>query len=110
MCPALRRQEGRRYGCCLSPMRRLGRSQAVDQRLRNDFRSGRGASQRRKADVRNLHFGVGGIAALAFEVLEVLHQKEEREWASFVRIRQRSEKPAEPSADRLVPTQSCVGK
>ena len=34
-----------------------------------------------------------------FEVIEVLHQKEEREWVRFAHIRQRSEKPSEPPAD-----------
>jgi hypothetical protein len=38
-----------------------------------------------------------------FEVLEVLHHREEREWARFGRIRQRSEKPSEPRADVLAP-------
>jgi hypothetical protein len=36
-----------------------------------------------------------------FEVVEVLHQKEEREWGSFARTRQRLEKPSEPPADML---------
>jgi hypothetical protein len=40
-----------------------------------------------------------------FEVVEVLHQREEREWTSFGRIRQRSEKSAAPS-DMLPPTKS----
>ena len=35
----------------------------------------------------------------SFEVIEVLHQREEREWNSLGRIRQRSEKPSEPPAD-----------
>jgi hypothetical protein len=34
-----------------------------------------------------------------FEVVEILHQREEREWVGFGRIRQRSEKPPEPAAD-----------
>ena len=41
-----------------------------------------------------------------FEVLEVLHHREEREWARFGRIRQRSEKPSEPRADVLAPAKS----
>jgi hypothetical protein len=45
-----------------------------------------------------------------FEVVEVLHQKEEREWTSLARIRQRSEKPSEPSADRLDHVKSGVRK
>ena len=35
----------------------------------------------------------------SFEVLEVLHQREEWEWTRLGRIRQRSEKPSEPPAD-----------
>jgi hypothetical protein len=34
-----------------------------------------------------------------FEVVEVLHQREEREWVGFGRIRQRSEKPSGRPAD-----------
>jgi hypothetical protein len=41
-----------------------------------------------------------------FEVLEVLHHREEREWARFGRIRQRLQKPPEPPSDTLVPAQS----
>jgi hypothetical protein len=40
-----------------------------------------------------------------FEVVEVLHQREEREWVRFGRIRQRSEKTSEP-AEMVVPTKS----
>ena len=45
-----------------------------------------------------------------FEVLEVLHHREEREWARFGRIRQRLQKPLEPPSDTLVPAQSVVRK
>jgi hypothetical protein len=45
-----------------------------------------------------------------FEVIEVLHQKEEWEWASFARTRQRSEKPSEPPADMLAHAKSGVRK
>ena len=38
-----------------------------------------------------------------FEVVKVLHQKEECEWASFARTRQRLEKPSEPLSDLLDP-------
>ena len=45
-----------------------------------------------------------------FEVLEILHQKEESEWARFGRNRQRLHKPSEPPDDTLVPAQSVVRK
>ena len=45
-----------------------------------------------------------------FEVVEVLHQREDREWTSFGRIRQRSEKSSEPPAAILVPTKSSGRK
>jgi hypothetical protein len=41
-----------------------------------------------------------------FEVVEMLHQREDQEWISFGRIRQRSEKSSEPSTDMLVPAKS----
>ena len=41
-----------------------------------------------------------------FEVVEILHHREEREWARFGRIRQRSEKPSEPRAELLAPAKS----
>jgi hypothetical protein len=40
-------------------------------------------------------------AWINFEVVEVLHTREEREWVHFGRIRQRSE-TSDPAADRLV--------
>ena len=43
-----------------------------------------------------------------FEVIEVLHQREEREWVGFGRVRQRSEKPSELPADASVPAKSTV--
>jgi hypothetical protein len=45
-----------------------------------------------------------------FEVIEVLHQREEREWVSFGRLRQRSEKSSEPPVDVSVPTTSSMRK
>lgn len=45
-----------------------------------------------------------------FEVVEILHQREEREWVGFGRSRQRSEKPPEPSSEVLVPTKSSGRK
>ena len=39
-----------------------------------------------------------------FEVVEILHEREEREWVGFGRIRQRSEKPTGAPTDMLVPT------
>jgi hypothetical protein len=45
-----------------------------------------------------------------FEVVEVLHQKEEREWTSLARLRQRLEKPSEPPADMLDYAKSGVRK
>jgi hypothetical protein len=41
-----------------------------------------------------------------FEVVEILHHKEERDWVDFGRIRERSEKSSELTADMLVPTKS----
>jgi hypothetical protein len=38
-----------------------------------------------------------------FEVVEILHQREERDWADFGRIRQRSERPSELPAGELIP-------
>jgi hypothetical protein len=49
-------------------------------------------------------------ASVNFEVVEILHQREERDWVGFSRIRQRLEKPSEPPADRLIPTKSSVPK
>ena len=45
-----------------------------------------------------------------FEVVEVLHQREEREWVGFGRIRQRLEKSSGAPADILVPTKSSGQK
>lgn len=45
-------------------------------------------------------------AWISFEVVEILHQREEREWARLGRIRQRAEKPPEPPA--LRPTKSSA--
>jgi len=39
-----------------------------------------------------------------FEVVEVLHQIEEREWVRFARLRQRAEKLSEPAEDVLLPS------
>jgi hypothetical protein len=47
-------------------------------------------------------------ASVNFEVVEILHQREERDWAGFGRIRQRLEKPSEVPPDRLIPTKSSV--
>jgi hypothetical protein len=41
-------------------------------------------------------------AWINFEVIEVLHQKEEREWIRFGRIRQQSEKPSDPRSGMSV--------
>jgi hypothetical protein len=49
-------------------------------------------------------------ASVNFEVVEILHQREERDWVGFGRIRQRLEKPSEPPADRLAPTKSSLPK
>ncbi len=43
-----------------------------------------------------------------FEVVEILHQREEREWVHFGRIRRRSEKSPEP--DMPVPTKAGAPK
>jgi len=43
-----------------------------------------------------------------FEVIEVLHQTEEREWVGFGRIRQRSEKSSGAPADVYGPAKSNV--
>jgi hypothetical protein len=43
-----------------------------------------------------------------FEVIEVLHQTEEREWVGFGRIRQRSEKSSGVPADVSGPPKSSV--
>jgi hypothetical protein len=45
-----------------------------------------------------------------FEIIEVLHQREEREWVGFGRIRQRSEKPSGIPAHVSVPAKSSVRK
>jgi hypothetical protein len=45
-----------------------------------------------------------------FEVIEVLHEREEREWARFGRIRRRSEKPSELPAAVSVPATASVRK
>jgi hypothetical protein len=45
-------------------------------------------------------------AWVSFEVVEILHQREEREWTRFGRIRQRSEEPSESTVP--VPTKSRV--
>jgi hypothetical protein len=45
-----------------------------------------------------------------FEVVEMLHEREEREWVGFGRIRQRSEKSSGAPADIMVPTKSSGGK
>ena len=45
-----------------------------------------------------------------FEVVELLHQREEREWVDFGRVRQRSEKSSEPPPEVLVPTTSSRQK
>jgi hypothetical protein len=44
-----------------------------------------------------------------FELLEVLYQKEEREWVRFACIRQRAEKQSAPD-DALLPPQPKKGK
>jgi len=49
-------------------------------------------------------------ASVNFEVVEILRQREERDWVGFGRARQRLEKPSEPAADMLVPTKSSVPK
>jgi hypothetical protein len=45
-----------------------------------------------------------------FEVVEILHQREERDWVDFGRIRQRSEKAFQLPADKLIPTKSSGRK
>jgi hypothetical protein len=48
---------------------------------------------------------LGEIRAwVSFEVVEILHQREEREWTSFGRRRRRLEKLSAPSDDVSVPT------
>jgi hypothetical protein len=41
-----------------------------------------------------------------FEVVEILHHKEERDWVDFGRIRQRSEKSSAAPTDKLAPIKS----
>jgi hypothetical protein len=41
-----------------------------------------------------------------FEVVEVLHQIEERDWVRFSRLRQRAEKLFEPAENVLLPSKS----
>jgi hypothetical protein len=45
-----------------------------------------------------------------FEVVEIVHQREEQEWVRFGRIRQQSEKSSGTPADTLVPTKSSGRK
>jgi hypothetical protein len=45
-----------------------------------------------------------------FEVVEVLHQREEREWVRFARIRQRAEKQSGPADDVLLPSKPRLRK
>ena len=45
-----------------------------------------------------------------FDVIDVLHEREEREWARFGVIRRRSENPSEPPADVSGPATSSVRK
>ena len=42
----------------------------------------------------------------SFEVVETLHQREEREWTSFGRARERFEQPSAAPSDALIPTKS----
>jgi hypothetical protein len=49
-------------------------------------------------------------ASVNFEVVEILHQREERDWVGFGRIRQRLEKASEPPADSLAPTKLSLPK
>ena len=49
-------------------------------------------------------------AWVSFEMVEILHQREEREWARFGRIRQRSEKAFESLADVLPPAKPSIRK
>jgi hypothetical protein len=44
-----------------------------------------------------------------FELIEVLHQREEREWVHFARIRKQAEKKSAPD-DVLLPRQPNTGK
>jgi len=45
-----------------------------------------------------------------FEVVEVLHQIEEREWVRLARIRQRAEKQSEPADDVALPPKPRLRK
>jgi hypothetical protein len=45
-----------------------------------------------------------------FEIVEVLHQREERDWVRFARIRQRAEKSSGTPADVSVTAKSSVRK
>ncbi len=45
-----------------------------------------------------------------FEVVEVLHQREEREWLRFSRLRQRAEKQSEPPDDVALPLKPRLRK
>jgi hypothetical protein len=45
-----------------------------------------------------------------FELVEVLHHREEREWVRFARIRQRAEKQSEPPGDVLLPLKPRMRK
>jgi hypothetical protein len=49
-------------------------------------------------------------AWVSFEVVEILHQREEREWTRFGRIRTRSEKTSESTADMLPAAKPSVRK
>jgi hypothetical protein len=44
-----------------------------------------------------------------FEVIELLHQREERDWVRFARIRQRAEKQSAPD-DVVIPLSPHTGK
>ena len=44
-----------------------------------------------------------------FELIEVLYQREEREWVRFARLRQRAEKQSAPD-DVLLPARPNTGK
>ena len=49
-------------------------------------------------------------AWVSFEVVEILHQREEREWARFGQIRQRLEKTSESPADVVPPAKASMRK
>ena len=49
-------------------------------------------------------------SSVNFEVVEILYQREERDWLGFGRARQQFEKPSEPPAETLVPTKSRISK